>query len=185
MDVKILRGQANNVLFMECSSKFVDLVMALMRAPMGEIIGVISKEPTAVDGPLPGSLLCGSVASLQKRSELFNTKPAPPEHTNLEDLLEVDNANQPILFLHGCHCEGTANGKTVKVISRSNNWTSNAVFKLGDQQDFEVKMTMHDRTKNMMLGIAPRNISIHTAQLYTFDGYFLELGGPGKKSLPV
>lgn len=97
----------------------------------------------------------------------------------------MDNANQPILCLHWWHCKGTTNGTTAKVISCGNNWTSHAVFKLRDKQDFEVKMTMHNSCSNIMLGFAPSNIDMNTANLKKSDGYFLQLHGPEQQGLLI
>ena len=47
MQVEVLKGKDNNVLFMEAGSEFVDMLNRVLRQPLGSVAAAVSSPPNA------------------------------------------------------------------------------------------------------------------------------------------
>eukprot|EP00928_Gymnodinium_smaydae_P044773 TRINITY_DN2988_c0_g1_i1.p1 TRINITY_DN2988_c0_g1~~TRINITY_DN2988_c0_g1_i1.p1 ORF type:complete len:415 (+),score=51.95 TRINITY_DN2988_c0_g1_i1:69-1247(+) len=195
MNVQILRGESRKILFMECSSKLVDVLLKLKRAPLGEVIGAFSQE-AASDGVLPASALMESLSALEADRNNFKRQPAPQMRTDFSALVErhADNPPMPATkVLCENNCEFQAVGSSIGVVSRAGAYTTNIAFDVQERKLFEMKVTFHDHgaDHNMLLGIAPKDVNISSASLHTTSAYCMQwfnnefiLNGPGTSNQP-
>eukprot|EP00931_Biecheleriopsis_adriatica_P052718 TRINITY_DN30724_c0_g1_i1.p1 TRINITY_DN30724_c0_g1~~TRINITY_DN30724_c0_g1_i1.p1 ORF type:complete len:335 (-),score=67.25 TRINITY_DN30724_c0_g1_i1:76-1023(-) len=179
MDVKLLRGQEKKVLFMECSSKYVDVIMGLMQAPFGEVMAAISQESADWKNGYPGSVLCESLQKLQTQTELFRTKPQPTKPVNFEAFFEDRRHQQStVSVLNQQNCTASQIGMDAVTVTSTYGgaWTTNVAFGLPGQQEFEVDISLPTGSK-IMLGIAPIDVNIATDGLYNKNSCCMFLQG--------
>eukprot|EP00928_Gymnodinium_smaydae_P044774 TRINITY_DN2988_c0_g2_i1.p1 TRINITY_DN2988_c0_g2~~TRINITY_DN2988_c0_g2_i1.p1 ORF type:complete len:433 (+),score=76.86 TRINITY_DN2988_c0_g2_i1:54-1301(+) len=195
MNVQILRGESRKILFIECSSKFVDVLLKLKRAPLGEVIGAFSQE-SASDGVLPASALMESLSTLEAQRNVFKRLPEPEMRTDFATLIERHADNPPLpgtKVLGENNCEFRAVGNGIEVMSRGGAYDTNIAFDVGERKLFEMKVTFHDHgaDHNVMVGIVPRDVNIQSASLHTTSAYCMQwcnrefiLNGPGTCNQP-